>query len=415
MESTILIVEDSRVFAHVLESAVTTNTPFATRIIPSLGKLGIDLAADHPEYILALVDYTLPDAVNGEAIDYVLAERIPVIVFTSHFSEKVRHALWEKGIIDYILKEEPDVIPYILSLIQRLSGNHDIKVLVADDSRTFRDHIRRMLLNHRFQVECTADGNQALQILLSDPEIRLLISDYHMPGLNGLELTREVRKHYNNRELAIIGISDHTDGTLPARFLKSGANDYLHKPFVHEEFYCRIQQNLEIQEYVQKIRRLAETDHLTGLYNRQYLFAHSQRRRATEEAAPPVLALLDIDHFKRINDTWGHPAGDAVLRHLAELLRECGGPHNIAARIGGEEFVLTGEEWPTDVHTHFESLCRRVEGTPVHTGEATIFYTISIGVCRLPGDSLEERLKAADRLLYRAKAEGRNRVCAELE
>jgi len=293
-------------------------------------------------FIAALLDINLPDAPNGEVVDMVLERGVPAIVFTGEMDDALRQRFWSKHIVDYVLKQNMENVEYMLSLVERLHKNPGISVLVVEDSRSARNLISTMLRAHRYNVLEAVSGREALDQLAAHPDIRLIISDYNMPGMNGLELAREIRRHHPKDALAIIGVSGAEGASLSARFLKSGANDFLRKPFGSEEFYTRVTQNVELMEYIAQIKELAHKDYLTKLYNRLYFFTTGAAALAglCRAGKPVALAMIDIDHFKRVNDEHGHDAGDAVLRHLSGILAARFGGEDIVARLGGEEFCV---------------------------------------------------------------------------
>jgi diguanylate cyclase (GGDEF)-like protein len=258
-----------------------------------------------------------------------------------------------------------------------------------------------------------ADGQEALAVLDEHPDVRLIITDYNMPNMDGFELVRTIRRDHAKDQLGVIGISGADKVGLSARFIKSGANDFLHKPFLTEEFYTRVTQNIELLEYIVQIKELAEKDYLTRLHNRRYMFSAGPKLMAaqTRRGQGVVAAMLDIDHFKAINDTHGHDAGDAVLRHLAALLSARFRVSDIVARFGGEEFcVLASDMNPADASGVFEDLRQSIESSPVSYSGKSIRYTVSIGLCTSPLDGLETMIRAADEAMYLSKGDGRNRV-----
>ena len=286
---------------------------------------------------MALLDLHLPDAADGRIVDYVIGKGIPSIVFTGDVDCAVRDRIWSKKVVDYVAKDSPDSLDYLCSLVRRVSLNKYIHVLVVDDSSTVRRHLMRLLEAHEFIVHEANDGETALDAIARHPEIKVVIADYFMPGLDGVELTRRIRRLRRKDELAVIGISAYGNTILSARFIKNGANDFLNKPFSSEEFYCRVTQNLEMLEYIQKLRETAIRDPLTGLYNRRHFFEAAKILHAdlARGETPMTLAMIDIDFFKKVNDTYGHAAGDEVLKHVAQGLSNRFRGHDVAARLGG--------------------------------------------------------------------------------
>jgi diguanylate cyclase (GGDEF)-like protein len=246
----------------------------------------------------------------------------------------------------------------------------------------------------------------------------MVITDYNMPEMDGFELTVKLRQKFGKDRLSIIGISGAEDDYFTAKFIKLGANDFLKKPFGTEEFYCRVTQNLELLGMIQHIKEASNTDYLTKLFNRRYFFDSGTRAflRAIQDGVPMALAMLDIDFFKRINDTFGHEGGDEALKTVAQLLKDQSRPSDFVARFGGEEFcmLLVGIE-PTDAFAKMEHLRKSIGAIRIPFEEKVIQFTVSMGLVTDKGMSLPKMINLADRRLYLAKSEGRNRLIAEGE
>jgi diguanylate cyclase (GGDEF)-like protein len=214
-------------------------------------------------------------------------------------------------------------------------------------------------------------------------------------------------------QMAVIGMSAVGNPILSAKFLKTGANDFVCKPYHEEEFLWRINQNIEMLENIIKLKEVAIKDHLTGLYNRRYFFnaGGNLYENAKRNNLHITIGMIDIDNFKVINDTYGHAAGDQVLQHLSQKLKSNFRSSDIVARYGGEEFiVMTANMAVEKYQAHFEKLRDEIENTPIKTKVGEIHATISIGATTSLGDSLEDMIKESDKFLYRAKAAGRNQV-----
>lgn len=408
----LLIVEDSHSFSHMLAQRVSGELGFRSVITTSRRETQELLARD-TDFFAALLDLNLPDSPHGDIVDLVHGKGIPAIACTGEVSDELRQRIWAKGVADYVLKQGEEDVDYILALLSRLHKNPGVKALVVDDSRSARHMLARLLHTHRYRVQEAADGVSALALVSADPEIRLVITDYTMPAMDGFELTREIRRLRSMDELAIIGLSTTESRSLSARFLKSGANDFLRKPFLTEEFYTRVTQNVELLERFASIRELANKDFLTRLSNRRHFFTAGERflegLRAAGRGA--VLAMLDIDHFKAVNDTWGHEGGDTVLRHFADMLVERFGSGCMVARLGGEEFcVLAPDLEEREALDGFEAFRRRCAETPAQFADRPIPFTVSAGLCSGLKPSLDDMVRLADRALYASKACGRNCV-----
>ena len=221
-------------------------------------------------------------------------------------------------------------------MLDRLDRNRRLKALVVDDSSTMRQVVAGYLKLQCFSVVEAADGQEGLEILELDSDISLVITDFHMPVMDGFHFVQEIRHRFDKRPLAVIGLSSQEDSDISVQFIKKGANDFLQKPFQQEEFSCRVTNNIEALEQLIALRKQADKDYLTGLNNRRYFVEEGQNlvRKMVSEGTAFSIALMDIDHFKSINDEHGHDAGDAVLTQLADHLENTLSRFHLA-RYGG--------------------------------------------------------------------------------
>lgn len=413
-KKTILIVEDSKLFARILKTNIEANTEFKIVIAETYAELMSLFESGQHDFFASLLDLNLPDAPDGEVVDYVLKHKVPAIVFTGKFDDDLRDRMLSKGIVDYVLKDAPANIEYIISLLKQLNRNTTIKALVVDDSRTARKHIKRLLTIYRFIVMEAENGKQALDIVNEHKDIMLVITDFNMPQMDGFELTKKLRSLYSKQDMAIIGMSTYGNNLLSARFLKIGGSDFINKPFLEEEFFCRINQNMDLLGYIKELQFIASRDYLTGLYNRRHFFEVGEKlfSRAYKSQKNSAVALIDIDFFKRVNDTYGHDVGDAVLKRMGELLRSSFRAGDLVARFGGEEFgFLLPNVSEDEASNIFEDLRRKIEQDSIDLSDnISLKVTASIGVCTSLEESLETALSKADKMLYQAKNSGRNQV-----
>ncbi|MCF8479889.1 MAG: diguanylate cyclase [Rhodospirillum sp.] len=414
----ILIVEDSQFFMHVLKRRVGQDLGFEVIAAETMAEAEAAIEAHGSELFLCLIDLILPDAPNGEIVDLMTGHKLPTVVFTGAFSEDLREQVLSHNVIDYVTKDSPASLEYLVSMVRRLCMNARLKAIVVDDSKTARAYIRDLLLLYRFQVLEATNGEEALDLLKEHPDARLVVTDYYMPKVDGFELTKRIRKTHTRGQLAVIGVSTGGSAPLSARFIKYGANDFINKPFLREEFFCRIAQNMDNLDYINALSRAAQLDPLTGLHNRRFLFeAAGKSLAATLRAGGrPAVAVVDLDNFKVINDTHGHDVGDQVLVALADVLRETiKRKSDIVARFGGEEFnIFTPDLHPDLAFTFFDGIRAAVEANRVDIPDVgPIQVTCSIGVTVQPDEDLRIMIQRADVLLYRAKEAGRNRVAVD--
>jgi diguanylate cyclase (GGDEF)-like protein len=412
----VLLIEDSQFYGSLVRNRLISELGAQVSWARSLAETQTLLDSATSPFLLAVVDLNLADAPNGEALDVVLETGTPAVVLSGELSDETRDAIWAKRVVDYVIKEGPQAIEYVVDLVKRLSTNHLIKVLVVDDSTVSRAHLCSLLHLHRYQVFEAESGEMALDVLKEHSDISLMLTDYNMPGMNGFQLVQAVRKTHRRERLTIIGISAFGSGYVSARFLKSGANDFLYKPSLAEEFFCRISENVRALERIRSLEEMASHDYLTGLFNRRYFFTTGQKFFANEKRGNITLALamLDIDHFKQINDKYGHDAGDQVLRQVSAILAARFRDSDILARVGGEEFaVLLSNASKDHIEAIFDEVLRKVEALEVPYGDHVIRTTISVGLNIRPAETLHEFFTNADKLLYMAKATGRNRVICD--
>jgi len=409
----VLLVEDSRSIAGILCAS-----------IGSLPGIDCELAADYAQaeqllveradrFFIAVLDLNLPDAPNGEIIDLVQRHGIPIVVLTGSPDEKKRDAMFARGVADYVVKDSLVGIEYVARLVKRMAFNRHAEVLVVDDSRTFRAYLTTLLEQHGYRTLTAADGAEGLQRLHEHGDIHLVIADYNMPVMDGLSMVAEMRKIRSAEQLAIIAISDSSEPGRVSRFLKGGASDYLKKPFQIEEFYCRVDQNIDMLHAVQEARDAANRDFLTQLYNRRYFFEHAEalHRRARSGEIQLLMAMIDADHFKKINDTFGHQAGDEALVAIATTLRGLVRGSGLVARFGGEEFVcLKVLGTSDDPQQCLDQMRQRVASLELEHAGTPVPLTVSIGATGQLGDNIDQMLATADDAVYQAKHTGRNRV-----
>lgn len=413
----VLIVEDSRLVCALLGGSIEDKLGVKSVFAHDYLHAQKVLEKEADQFFIALVDLRLPDAKYGEVVDLLNRYEIPTVVFTGALNEEIRKQILKKGVVDYVFKKNKNDIEYLVRLVKRIRNNSLINVLVVDDSATVRLFLRRLLESHRLNVMEAASGPEAMTILRKHRDIMLAVIDYHMPDMNGVELIAEIRAFRQRDELSIIGISAQGSGEVSAMLLKAGATDFLKKPFINEEFNCRVMQNLEQVEQIAEIREASLRDYLTGLYNRRFFFQIGARfyEAAQRKGSGLILAMVDVDFFKKVNDTHGHHVGDKALIHVADVLQKNMRSGDIVARHGGEEFAILAIHVDEIEHAHetFDRLRATLEANPLEYDGLVVPLTASFGVATSLHDSFEAMLSHADELLYKAKQAGRNQVMVE--
>lgn len=298
------------------------------------------------------------------------------------------------------------------------------KVLVADDSSIYRKLVTQALSPQGYEVLLADTGRQAVEFFHRERP-SLVITDWLMPDLNGIELCRQIRSEAGESYVYIMILTSIAEKDKVVAGLTAGADDYLTKPFHRDELLARVrvgQRLLDLHHQIEEKNRLLEelalTDPLTGLPNRRAVdsWAERQLSGAARHGFSFWVTLIDLDYFKQVNDTHGHDAGDAVLRRFAEILKSHTRLSDICGRIGGEEFlqILTyASEQDTfmvldRLRQAFEKECFSFAGAPVRV-TASLGAAGCVGKLNAPPD-LGALMSRADAALYRAKRSGRNRV-----
>jgi len=298
-----------------------------------------------------------------------------------------------------------------------------VRILIADDDPAFRDLLKERLAKWGYDVVVAEDGNEAWQALQADDAPSLAVLDWMIPGMDGIEVCRRVRKEKEEPYTYIILLTSQQRDEDIVAGMEAGADDYITKPFKHSELRVRLRAGrriIELQNELlaarENLREKASHDSLTGLWNHEEILGILDRELARAEREKQCISVImaDLDHFKMVNDTYGHLAGDAVLRLTAKRMLSLMRGYDFIGRYGGEEFLVILPECCKECSVAFaERLRACVSSGSMDTPEGMIPVTISIGVAASGGENgwaADSLVKAADVALYRAKENGRNRV-----
>ena len=411
----ILVVDDNKALAKLIVMQMEkTIDEMAIDVAYSFAEAQMLINEHDKDYFMTILDLNLPDAPNGEIVDYALSKGLSAIVLTGSIDDETRQNFINKDIVDYVYKGNMDDINYIFQMINRLSKNRQYKVLVVEDSLPFRNMIKKILTSLQFKVLAAAHGEEAMSYFADNPDINLIITDYRMPVKDGLEVLKEVRKEKDKNSLGVIVMTSPSEKTDASIFLKNGASDFIAKPFSKEELICRVNNTIEAMENINKIANFANRDFLTGVYNRRFFYSDVEEyvHVAEETNEPYAFAMIDVDYFKKINDKYGHDGGDKVLKSIAKILNDNTKGSDIVARFGGEEFcVVLKKINKEEAVKFFVNLRAKVAENEVVIKKQKIRVTISIGVSFGNGHcEIDDMLEACDSALYTAKENGRNRV-----
>ena len=409
----ILIVEDNKALAKLIAKKMEDKVEMDIDVAHTMAEAQVFLN-NSKDYFIALLDLNLPDAPNGEIVDYVISKGLPSIVLTGSIDDATRESFIHKDIVDYVYKGNMDDINYIFKTINRLSDNRRYKAMVVEDSAQLRSVLKKILTSLQFHVFTAAHGEEAMNYFADNPDIKIIVSDYKMPVKDGLEVLKEIRTAGDKDQIGVIMMTSPEDGVNGAMFLKNGANDFIAKPFVKEELVCRVNNLSEAMENINQIADFANRDFLTGLFNRRYFYDDMQEYLSSieENPAPYAVALIDVDGLKDINDKYGQDGGDKILKHIAKRLIDDTKSNDIVARFGSGEFCVVLKNMPQEDAVKFlVSLRAGMAANPINIKNEPVKISVSIGVTFGKTDyAVDEILDIADEALHRAKENGRNRV-----
>ena len=393
----ILIVEENRVYAKLIKANIEKYLIFAKcEIVSSFA----DIKKKDNKYDLYIVNYILSDAFKDEHIRYLLNKNVKVIVMTE-YEDKIYEYPFVDDIVDFIIKDDISIINYLVRLVKRIYKNQFKNVLIVDDSKAIRNYQKKFLNLLNLNVFEAKNGAEALEVIQKE-NINFVITDIEMPKLNGVEMVKEIRKTKKIDELPILVVSSNDKLFVTFQILKLGANDFIKKPFDKNEYIIRVNNLLDIYDYLINYKEERTIDGLTKVYNRFFLENNFERTFKFYEQK--AVAMLDIDFFKKINDTYGHQTGDKILAYFAEHIKNNLRKDDLIIRYGGEEFLIfmpntTKEEAYIILHKIKNSL-NAVDG---------IKFTFSAGIAN-EGETMAEMIKIADERLYKAKKTGRDKI-----
>lgn len=410
----ILVVDDSKVVRKLVNNALSKCDNMDTNLIMAESYAETELLIKKHNFHVAILDVHLPDAQDGEVIDLLIEQNVPVVVLTGGINQSTKNIILNKNIVEYVTKSNPQSINYIVAAVRRILKNYNTYVLLVDDSKSMRMMTKLSLEALHLNVIEASNAEEAIDIIENSKKyIPLVLTDYEMPGMDGMELTLQLRQKYSKDRLSIIAISGHEDSKIATNFLRHGANDFIKKPFTNEEFSVRINANLELIELFRQSKETASKDFLTGMYNRRFFFesGNSIADKAKRKILPVAVAMLDIDFFKIINDTYGHDIGDIAIQEVAKILEVHLRQSDLISRFGGEEFCILMEDISIeDLAEKLEKVRKAFEENKIVKDLISFSYTVSIGVAYGTYKSLEAMVSASDEALYEAKESGRNKV-----
>jgi diguanylate cyclase (GGDEF)-like protein len=409
----ILIVDDDHFFHKVLNKLFSRHLP-AIQVNNAMSFSEAKGLILKRNFDLAICDYHLPDAEKGEAIECLVKSNIPTVVLTGAYDPAIREFCINLGVADVLLKNIPNLSEIIISTVKRLLKNVHTNVLVVEDSKLAQTVITKTLKSiglNVFQAGTLAEAEKL--IFEKEKTFELILLDYYLER-EAIDLLINLRKRYSKHEVGVIVLSAYVTSIFVPQLLKAGANDFLRKPFLEEELKVRVNNLLDYLDAIRELSFLANHDPLTGLLNRKTFFTKANElfQIAKRKGLKLALVMFDLDDFKKINDTYGHQAGDLVLCDFGKKLKEWFKRYtDIIARYGGEEFVLICfYDNIENFLSYLEKFREFIAQNPPSFENVQLPYTFSAGVELELKESLEEMLKSADFKLYKAKSLGKNQI-----
>ena len=290
-----------------------------------------------------------------------------------------------------------------------------MKILMAEDDTTSRLLFGATLRKLGYSVTAVENGQKAWETW-KQGEYPLLISDWMMPDIDGLQLCKMIRAEPSLQYTYIILLTSLDSKGSYLEGMDAGADDFITKPFDEEQLAARLRVAERILALHEKLHIQATHDHVTGVWNRAAImdYLEAELERAARQSSCMGVIMADLDYFKQVNDTYGHPVGDTVLQEAARRMHLALRPYDRIGRYGGEEFLITIPGCAmSDAVTVAERIRSSISAEPVNSGSERILVTVSLGVAiggNQIGEDADMLIAAADAALYRAKKAGRNRI-----
>lgn len=413
----VLLVEDIRFYSVALRDRLESAFGVCVTLCSTFAAMKTALDGKGKDFRLAIVDLCQPDAREGEALDFVVARQVPTIVFSSISSDAKRSEISARHAGAFIAKSSIHSIDELLVAVDRRLSMTDSELLVIEPDRRIAATIKGLLAD-RFPVFVVNSLREGLARLDAARGIELVLLRAETAASDNL--IEQIRNSYGDQTIRLIGYATSAGPDDVGRFLGAGGDEFFHLPISSGDLVGRLERMLALHRQIIALQQMASRDFLTDLRNRRYFYSHGPKLvdMHLRQSRPVSMALVDIDHFKQLNDTYGHEVGDSVLRAIARTLGEqVGEKHHLVARLGGEEFgILFAGLAIQSAYEFCERIRAEVARTRVVIGEADISMTISIGLANITAsETFDNYLNAADQYLYLAKHSGRNRVFSDFQ
>ncbi len=382
------IVKSNKLYINIIYNQLKKNKDFNITEITSPNNL--------QDSTFLIIDYS-----DFDIYSYIIEKKsIPTLLI----SEK--NTLQHNQINKSFIYKTPETINHIINYLYQLRLNKKTKILLIDDNKQSIQKKEKYLNSQFYQILSVENPISALEIYEQNKDINILISKDKLPLLRGMELLKIIRRSISKNRLGFIAISD---SSKMSDFFDYGANDFIVEDLSKDEFLYRVNNLTNMLNHIAKLEDSSNKDFLTGLSNRKYFFTLASK--IYDKKSNFALAMIDIDNFKNINDTYGHKTGDKVIKALSNLMKNSIKGKDIVARMGGEEFIILLQDIKTLNAINFlNKLCKDTSKINIDG----INFTISIGLTTKKSNSLDAMINEADKFLYKAKENGKNQVMSDM-
>jgi diguanylate cyclase (GGDEF)-like protein len=415
----VLLVEDTRFYSIAIRDRLETLFGIKVTHCATFAALTRELESTEVDYALAILDLCQPDAPDGEALDYVISHNIAAIVFSGISSDAKREQVLSKNVADYVAKSSVHSIDDLAAAVDRRLSVAKAELLIVDPD-VEQSVLPAILVEAHFSPARAANEQEALATLDAFRNIELVLIRADIAARRGHSFLELLQHRYGEETIRVIGYSAVVGSDDVARFLDAGGDDFFHLPISSEDLAGRLRHTITLHKQIQMLQRMASRDYLTDLLNRRYFFDRGPKivDMCLRQSQPVSMALMDIDHFKKLNDTYGHEIGDVVLKAVAKKLSLLvGEKKHLIARLGGEEFGILFAG--LDIQAAFEycdHIRSEISKVRIVVDDEDISVTISMGLANISGsETFDNYLNAADQYLYLAKHSGRNRVFSDYQ
>jgi diguanylate cyclase (GGDEF)-like protein len=378
----ILIIQNDQILGELISAKISLELDYEVEIAYTAKEAKLFLHMY--KYFLVLTDLDFEDAPKADIVEYLIKKEYKTLVLSANTDKELIATVETKNIIDYIPYHEiNDIEEYVIASIKQLQNNQHHTIIVADPSMARRSKLKIMLENLFFKVITVAHGEEVLNLTDVMPDISMVITNYKMPVIDGLTLTKELRKTYTKNSLKIIAIASQDDDDINILFLTNGANDFLNYDFSRKEFSTRVSNSIDALETVNKLTSQSTRDPLTGLYNAKYFLSHkdSLELEIQESAEISIFCMLDLDN----SDSNDNMQKEEILIILSDILKTNVFYKDLIIRYNTNEFYIILK------HTNLNNALNRLNKILFEIQGCLIKFSVSIGLAKFQ-DTLDDTI-----------------------